>query len=125
MLGVEPMLGRTFASDEDTPGHNVVLLSYGLWQRRYGGVSSILGQTIDIDRQPYTVVVSCNKNSSFPCQGQTTMVRLQILGADGLLPANCRAGEDRTSPAWWEDCGPHYARTGARQHRATRARSPG
>ncbi|PYU51923.1 MAG: hypothetical protein DMG53_00990 [Acidobacteria bacterium] len=69
MLGVEPMLGRTFASDEDTPGHNVVLLSYGLWQRRYGGVSSILGQTIDIDRQPYTVVGVMPQKFEFPLPG--------------------------------------------------------
>src|SRR5438132_296695 len=69
MLGVEPMLGRTFASDEDTPGHNVVLLSYGLWQRRYGGVSSILGQTIDIDRQPYTVVGVMPQKFVFPLPG--------------------------------------------------------
>ena len=69
MLGVEPMLGRTFASDEDTPGHNVVLLSYGLWQRRYGGVSSILGQTIDIDRQPYTVVGIMRQHFEFPLPG--------------------------------------------------------
>src|SRR5438045_5301411 len=63
------MLGRTFASDEDTPGHNVVLLSYGLWQRRYGGVSSILGETIDIDRQPYTVVGVMRQNFDFPLPG--------------------------------------------------------
>src|SRR6266436_6390253 len=69
MLGVEPMLGRTFASDEDTPGHNVVLLSYGLWQRRYGGVSSILGQTIDIDRPPYTVVGVMQQKFEFPLPG--------------------------------------------------------
>src|SRR2546430_2557493 len=59
----------SFASDEDTPGHNVVLLSYGLWQRRYGGVSSILGQTIDIDRQPYTVVGVMPQKFEFPLPG--------------------------------------------------------
>jgi predicted permease len=69
MLGAEPMLGRTFAPEEDAPGHNVALLSHGLWQRRYGGAANIIGQTIELDRQPYTVVGIMERNFEFPLTG--------------------------------------------------------
>jgi len=69
MLGVEPMLGRYFTALEDAPGRNVVILSYGLWQRRYGGRSDILGRTIDLERQPYTVVGVMPKRFVFPLPG--------------------------------------------------------
>ena len=69
MLGVEPLLGRSFAPEEDAPGRKVVLLSYGLWQRRYGGGLNILGQTIDLDRQPYTVIGVMRQNFEFPLLG--------------------------------------------------------
>jgi predicted permease len=69
LLGVQPMLGRIFTTDEDSPGHNVVLLSYGLWQRRYGSAPNILGQTVDLDRQPYTVIGVISQNFEFPLRG--------------------------------------------------------
>ncbi len=69
MLGAEPMSGRAFAPEEDAPGHNVALLSYGLWQRRYGGAAGIVGQTIELDRQPYTVVGIMDRNFQFPLAG--------------------------------------------------------
>ena len=56
-LGVQPMLGRDFIENEDLPGNNqVVILSYGLWQRRYGGDASIIGKAISINDNPMTVV---------------------------------------------------------------------
>ena len=69
MLGAEPMLGRPFAPEEDAPGHNVALLSYGLWQRRYGGAARIIGQTIDIDRQPFIVIGVMPRSFQFPLPG--------------------------------------------------------
>ncbi len=57
VLGASPMLGRTFTADEDQiGGPEVVVLSYGYWQRRFGGDSSIVGRAIDLDGAPYTVV---------------------------------------------------------------------
>jgi putative ABC transport system permease protein len=56
-LGVQPALGRDFTKDDDTPAANgTVLLSWGLWKRRFGGNSAILGQTIELDSRPFTVI---------------------------------------------------------------------
>jgi predicted permease len=57
MLGVEPVLGRNFLPEEETPGkHRVALLSYGAWQSQFGGRADVLNQTITLSDQPYTIV---------------------------------------------------------------------
>ena len=56
-LGVQPALGRDFMQSDDRLGANgTVLLSWGLWKRRFGGDPAILNQTISLDAQPYTVI---------------------------------------------------------------------
>jgi putative ABC transport system permease protein len=57
LFGANPILGRTFTAEEDQPGGpRVLVMSYGLWQRRFGGDSSILRQTITLGGAPYSVV---------------------------------------------------------------------
>src|ERR1700738_523014 len=56
-LGVQPVLGRDFMQADDSPAANgTVLLSWGLWKRRFGVNPPILNQTIELDAQPYTVI---------------------------------------------------------------------
>lgn len=56
VLGVQPALGRVFTQDEDEKGARVVVVSHGLWQRRFGGASDILGRKISINDEAYEVV---------------------------------------------------------------------
>ena len=58
VLGVRPILGRAFvpAEDQKPGGAPVVVLSYSLWQRRFGGDNHILGRTIFLNQHPFTVV---------------------------------------------------------------------
>ncbi|HXA49382.1 MAG TPA: ABC transporter permease, partial [Candidatus Acidoferrum sp.] len=56
VLGVRPMMGRVFTEDEDTKGVRVVVISHGLWQRRFGGSPGIVGRKISLNDEPYKVI---------------------------------------------------------------------
>ena len=56
VLGVQPMLGRVFTEDEDNKGVRVVMISHGLWQRRFGSSPGIIGRKIPVNDEPYEVI---------------------------------------------------------------------
>ena len=57
MLGMRPVLGRTYTAEEDLPGAApVVVLSHGLWQRRFGGARDVVGQRLELDGVPHTII---------------------------------------------------------------------
>ena len=65
VLGTPPMLGRVFTEDEDNKGVRVVVISYGLWQRRYGGASDIVGRMISLNDEAYEVIGVMPRNFYF------------------------------------------------------------
>jgi predicted permease len=57
ILGVTPVLGRVFTRRDDSPGApQTVLLSYGYWQRKFGGATSVIGRSITVDGKPREVI---------------------------------------------------------------------
>jgi putative ABC transport system permease protein len=67
LLGVTPARGRAFATGEDRPGAGrVAVLSQGLWQRQFGADPSVVGRTVRLDEQPYTVVGVMPADFQFP-----------------------------------------------------------
>ena len=67
MIGLQPALGRNFLSDEDRPGAPpVVILGYGIWQRRFGGSSDVVGKQIELDGIGRTVVGILPAAFAFP-----------------------------------------------------------
>jgi putative ABC transport system permease protein len=66
-LGAQPALGRTFTADEETRGnHRRVILSDGMWQRRFAGDPGVLGQTLLLDGETFEIVGVMPKDFSFP-----------------------------------------------------------
>jgi len=76
VLGVRPILGRGFLSAEDQKpgGAPVAVISYRLWQTRFGGNADILGQSIELNQHPYTIVGVAPPTF----QGTTTGARWEI-----------------------------------------------
>jgi putative ABC transport system permease protein len=67
MLGLAPVLGRTFTPEEEQPGADrVVVLGHGLWQRRYGADPGIIGRVVRVGGQPHTVVGVLPPGAGFP-----------------------------------------------------------
>ena len=67
LLAVSPVLGRDFLPEEEELGRNQeIILSHGLWERRYGSDPNILGKTIKVDGLPHTVVGVMDKGFTFP-----------------------------------------------------------
>jgi putative ABC transport system permease protein len=56
LLGVKPILGRNFVPEEDKPGTKVALLNETLWKRRFGGDPGVIGRSLSLNGEPYTVV---------------------------------------------------------------------
>ena len=66
VLGVSPIIGRGFRTEDGRPGaEKVVLIGNGLWQRRFGG-KPIVGRTIELDREPHTVIGVMANDFGFP-----------------------------------------------------------
>lgn len=66
VVGTQPMLGRWFTAEEDVPGKSLVaVISYGLWQRKFGG-KDVVGQSIQLNGEPYTVIGVMPQNFKFP-----------------------------------------------------------
>lgn len=74
VLGVAPVLGRTFLPDEDRPqAERTVILSYGLWQRRFGGDPNIVGQRLVLDGNGYTVLGVLPQSFQFAPMGKAQL----------------------------------------------------
>src|SRR5580692_3327763 len=87
VLGVQPLVGRVFTSEEELPGHPVVILSYGLWQSRFDGQLAILGQTVNLDRKPYTIVGVMPRSFVLPLPGMAQGVAAELWVPLGLTKA--------------------------------------
>lgn len=67
-LGVNPVVGRTFTSQEEDAHQQLAILSYALWLRRYQRDPRVLGSSIVLDRRPYTIIGVMPRGFEFPLQ---------------------------------------------------------
>jgi predicted permease len=76
VLGVEPMLGRTFSPDEDrvANAHPVVVLGYDLWQSRFAGDPAVVGRSFTLNGHPFTVIGVAPRDF----QGDRTALRYEL-----------------------------------------------
>jgi putative ABC transport system permease protein len=87
LLRVPPELGRGFRAEEDAPGKaNVIVLSHGMWQRRFGGDPGVLGRSVSLNGAPFTIVGVMPAGFRFPSRQTEYWVPL------GLNPANASRG---------------------------------
>ena len=83
----EPIVGRLFGASEEQAA--VVVLSQGLWQRRFGGVPTAVGQTLRLDGSPYTIIGVLPQSYQFPDRN-----------VDAWIPLR-PSEDDRASNAFW------------------------
>src|SRR4029453_6360207 len=69
LLGVPALLGGAFVGEDDRAGSHVVLLSYSLWQRRFGSDPGIIGQAVTLNGQSYTVIGVMPRSVHLPGYG--------------------------------------------------------
>ncbi|HEV2379012.1 MAG TPA: ABC transporter permease, partial [Terriglobia bacterium] len=111
-----PVLGRTFSNEEDQPGgHQVLVMSYGLWQGRFGRDPSILGKSVTMAGAPYTVIGVLSPKFQPPAPSADIWLPLQadptstdqahILMVAGRLP---RATTLAQANAWMTTVGKRY-----------------
>lgn len=88
VLGVKPVYGRAFLPDEDkTPStHPVVVLSYGCWQRDFGGDPSVVGQNISLNRRDFTVIGIAPKDFTGVTVGGATDFWVPMMMHNELQP---------------------------------------
>jgi putative ABC transport system permease protein len=79
LLGVEPVLGRVFRPEEDQPGAGeVVVISYGLWRRRFGGSPDAVGSRVRLDGTDYTIIGVMPQTFYFPERQHSVWIPLAL-----------------------------------------------
>jgi putative ABC transport system permease protein len=107
VLGTQPMLGRGFTREEEKPGTRVVVLSQQLWQSAFHGDRSIVGRTITIYNQSYTVTGVMPAGFVFPIDNDPPLLwRTFALDAETTDPKSQRASTSQR--------GSHFLRAIAR-----------
>ena len=78
-LGVQPAVGRWFSKADDTPGApDTVILTYGYWQRRFGGSPSAVGRSLNVDAKPHTIIGVMPQNFHFLDSGADVILPEQF-----------------------------------------------
>jgi predicted permease len=117
LLSATPLLGRTFSAAEDQPGGaNVLLMSFGLWQRRFGGDASVVGESITLGGASYAVIGVLSPRFR-PYPPADILVPLQadpnstdqahVLTAAGRLPRGLTLAQ---ANSWMKVLGDRYVR---------------
>ncbi|MGD0045854.1 MAG: ABC transporter permease [Bryobacteraceae bacterium] len=79
ILGVAPLLGRAFDTSEDVPkGPHVAVLSFDLWQQQFGGDKSVIGRTVRLHDEPYTILGVMPQRFDLPFERAEIWVPIQI-----------------------------------------------
>jgi putative ABC transport system permease protein len=89
VLGVTPAFGRPFTSDDFVAGrHHVLVLSYGLWQRHFGGDRGVIGQSTIVNGEAFTIVGVMPRGFAYPEPRYQLWVPLTNTPAAGMPPVN-------------------------------------
>ena len=98
MLGANAARGRTFLPEEYRPGSGVIVLTDGLWQRRFGGAADIIGRSLVLDGEPYTVIGVLGPDFELGLERRPER--------DFLLPKTFSEYEtSNRGPGWWRVIG--------------------
>jgi len=93
VLGIEPHLGRTFTDDEGRPdGKPVVIISDSLWHTRFGGTPNVVGQTINLDSAPQTIIGVLPPDIHLPFIAPAEVWSARYFELSLLTPQHIRAG---------------------------------
>src|SRR5579871_6392040 len=85
-LGVAPALGRMFTTEEEQPGHRVVILSHELWVSDFASSPNAIGQTVKISDEPYTVVGVMPAGFHYPIGEPGSFWSTYAIDSEGLNP---------------------------------------
>jgi predicted permease len=101
VLGVRPVLGRAFLPEEDrTPGqHPVVVISHDLWKTRFGADPGIIGETVRVNGESYTLIGVAPEGFRGVMVGSTSDAWVPMMMADQVYPGHDSRLEERG--AWW------------------------
>jgi len=108
VTGVKPFIGRAFSAEEDQPGKDaVVILNYGLWQRRFGGDANIVNKTVSLNGVKRTIIGVLPKEFNYP-SGMDVMAPLALTpelasNRDNHTYYRCRSRKRisvRSRPGW-------------------------
>jgi putative ABC transport system permease protein len=105
VLGVPAILGRTFTRDNDirkgpgTENRQVAVISYGFWQRQYGGAADVVGKPIELDRIPFTVIGVTGPEFTGVDRGWSYDVAIPLAAEELMRGSEKESAMDR--PTWW------------------------